>query len=146
MGLVRLYTSAILGAAGMISWLSLYPIDVVKSRFQADDKFQYKSTWDCIVKSYRSDGARVFTQGMVSTLLRAFPTNAVTFFTVEWIFRLANGYLVTQPKPTIEKEKEKEKETSVPASSTWSVSNWGSNWLFLPLPEAGATLLEPHIL
>lgn len=133
------------GAAGMISWLSLYPIDVVKSRYQADDKFVYKSTWDCVIKSYRLDGWRVFTQGMVSTLLRAFPTNAVTFFTVEWVFRLANGYLVTQPKPKVA---EKREEINAPATSSWSVSNWSpnSNWLFLPLPEAGGTLLEPNIL
>jgi len=131
------------GAAGMISWLSLYPIDVVKSRFQAEDSSKYKSTWDCAMKSYRADGWRVFTQGMVSTLLRAFPTNAITFLTVEWVFRLANNY--SKPQPKLIPEKKEEVATSVHASSTWT-NNWGASWLFLPLPEAGATLLDPHIM
>lgn len=75
----------------MFSWLLNYPIDVIKSRYQADGAAgtvqQYHSIRDCIIQSYRREGGKVFFQGLCSTLIRAFPTNAVTFFTVAMVFR-----------------------------------------------------------
>lgn len=75
------------GAAGMLSW-TFYPIDVIKSRYQSDDAGKYSSVWNCTVKSYRQEGIKVFRQGLTSTMVRAFPVNAVTFFTVEWTYRV----------------------------------------------------------
>ncbi|EYB95127.1 hypothetical protein Y032_0163g3468 [Ancylostoma ceylanicum] len=74
------------GAAGMLSWLFNYPSDVVKTRFQANDS--YRNYWHCIQSTYREGGLRMFYTGLGSTLLRAFPSNAATFFTVEWTYRL----------------------------------------------------------
>ncbi|XP_077179790.1 mitochondrial basic amino acids transporter isoform X1 [Paroedura picta] len=73
------------GMSGIVSWLSTYPVDVIKSRLQADGVggvVQYKGILDCVQKSYHSEGWRVFTRGLTSTLLRAFPVNAATFATV----------------------------------------------------------------
>lgn len=73
------------GMSGIVSWLSTYPIDVIKSRLQADGiggVNQYNGIMDCVRKSYQSEGMRVFTRGLTSTLLRAFPVNAATFATV----------------------------------------------------------------
>ncbi|XP_025046994.1 mitochondrial basic amino acids transporter isoform X2 [Alligator sinensis] len=73
------------GMSGIVSWLSTYPVDVIKSRLQADGVggvAQYKGILDCIRKSYHDEGWRVFTRGLTSTLLRAFPVNAATFATV----------------------------------------------------------------
>ncbi|XP_051951639.1 mitochondrial basic amino acids transporter-like isoform X1 [Xyrauchen texanus] len=73
------------GMSGIASWLSTYPVDVIKSRLQADGvggKFQYSSIMDCTRKSIKREGWRVFTRGLTSTLLRAFPVNATTFATV----------------------------------------------------------------
>ncbi|XP_051500435.1 mitochondrial basic amino acids transporter-like isoform X2 [Myxocyprinus asiaticus] len=73
------------GMSGIASWLSTYPVDVIKSRLQADGvggKFQYSSIMDCMRKSIEHEGWRVFTRGLTSTLLRAFPVNATTFATV----------------------------------------------------------------
>lgn len=73
------------GTAGILSWLSTYPVDVVKSRLQADGLRgapRYGGFVDCVRQSYRAEGWRVFTRGLASTLLRAFPVNAATFATV----------------------------------------------------------------
>lgn len=73
------------GMSGIASWISTYPVDVIKSRLQADGVggvHQYSSIMDCVRQSLRKEGWRVFSRGLVSTLLRAFPVNAATFATV----------------------------------------------------------------
>lgn len=73
------------GMSGIASWLSTYPVDVIKSRLQADGLGgvnKYTSIMDCVRQSLQKEGWRVFTRGLTSTLLRAFPVNATTFATV----------------------------------------------------------------
>ncbi|XP_051810929.1 mitochondrial basic amino acids transporter isoform X7 [Acanthochromis polyacanthus] len=73
------------GMSGVTCWLSTYPADVIKSRLQADGVGgvnQYNGIMDCIRQSLKKEGWRVFTCGLTSTLLRAFPVNATTFATV----------------------------------------------------------------
>ena len=83
------------GMSGISSWVFTYPIDVVKSRFQADGdgkNRKYHSIVDCIRKTYSNGGLRAFSQGLTATVLRAFPTNAATFATVTTILRLARNH------------------------------------------------------
>ncbi|XP_023224537.1 mitochondrial basic amino acids transporter-like [Centruroides sculpturatus] len=82
------------GTAGILSWMATYPVDLIKSRLQADGmngERKYKGIIDCSLKSYRDEGLKVFTRGLGSTIIRAFPTNAATFTVVTWIFRLCNS-------------------------------------------------------
>lgn len=82
------------GTSGILSWLSTYPVDVVKSRLQADGLRgapRYGGFVDCVRQSYRAEGWRVFTRGLASTLLRAFPVNAATFATVTVVLTYARG-------------------------------------------------------
>ncbi|XP_039981545.1 mitochondrial basic amino acids transporter isoform X1 [Xiphias gladius] len=82
------------GMAGIASWLSTYPVDVIKSRLQADGVGgvnQYSSIADCVQQSVRREGYMVFTRGLTSTLLRAFPVNAATFATVTLVLMYARG-------------------------------------------------------
>jgi solute carrier family 25 carnitine/acylcarnitine transporter 20/29 len=82
------------GTAGVFSWITSYPFDVVKTRIQSlplkgqpgFDK--YSGFWDCAKKSYREEGWRVFFRGLNSCLIRAFPVNAVTFFVYEWVMSM----------------------------------------------------------
>ncbi|XP_069194358.1 solute carrier family 25 member 45 isoform X3 [Procambarus clarkii] len=62
---------------GVISWATILPLDVIKSRIQADctSSPQYKNAWDCVLKSYKADGVRVFTRGFWMMSVRAFPAN-----------------------------------------------------------------------
>lgn len=78
------------GFAGTFSWLISFPIDVVKSRLQVDGidgKAKYSGAIDCMKKSYRSEGLAFFTRGLNSTLIRAFPMNAVCFLVVSYVMK-----------------------------------------------------------
>lgn len=82
------------GIAGTFSWLISFPIDVVKSRLQADGmtgKPKYLNVRDCIRQSYHEEGLGFLARGLGSTLLRAFPTNAACFFVVSWVLKLSNN-------------------------------------------------------
>ncbi len=82
------------GVAGVATWTSCYPLDVVKSRLQTDGigcPREYKGTIDCFIKSYRSEGLRVFYRGLGVTVVRAFPVNAVTFYTVTSLLNIFKG-------------------------------------------------------
>lgn len=78
------------GLAGTISWLLTFPIDVVKSRLQADGmsgKPQYHGIVDCLRKSHAEEGLSFLSRGLASTLLRAFPMNAVCFLVVSYVMK-----------------------------------------------------------
>ena len=73
------------GLAGILTWLVNYPIDVIKSRIQADGTQgvnRYHGFVDCGKQILQSEGIRGFKKGLGVTLIRAFPVNAVTFATV----------------------------------------------------------------
>ena len=78
------------GVGGTISWISSYPVDVVKSRYQIDGMgsgtYRYSSGVDCFRQTSR-EGWRAFFAGLSPTLIRAFPVNAVTFVIVAMILR-----------------------------------------------------------
>lgn len=79
------------GFAGTFSWLMTFPMDVVKSRLQADGisgRPQYSGLVDCIRKSYAAEGLSFLSRGLASTLLRAFPMNAVCFLVVSYTMKL----------------------------------------------------------
>lgn len=80
------YTLFAGGTAGAVSWVFTIPIDVVKSRLQTDgmsgQSRKYTGMIDCFRKSYQAEGAAFMTRGLSSTLLRAFPMNAVCFLVV----------------------------------------------------------------
>ncbi|XP_018915959.1 solute carrier family 25 member 45 isoform X2 [Bemisia tabaci] len=69
------------GFAGVASWAVIIPLDVVKSRIQADDirNPKYSGIIDCFVKSYRADGLKVFGRGFWIITFRAFPVNVISF-------------------------------------------------------------------
>lgn len=82
------------GLAGTFSWLISFPIDVVKSRLQADGMSgvpKYLNVRDCIRQSYHEEGLGFLSRGLFSTLLRAFPTNAACFLVVSWVLKFCNN-------------------------------------------------------
>lgn len=87
-------TSAMLlsgGLAGIVSWVIVYPIDVIKSRMQIDGiagSLKYKNSLDCLKQGLALEGYVGFYRGLVPTILRAFPVNAATFAVVTWTMRL----------------------------------------------------------
>lgn len=102
------------GLAGVCSWIVSLPIDVVKTRLQADGAShvpRYTGIMDCVKQSYRAEGLTFLTHGMSSTLIRAFLMNSVCFYVVAYTMRLFDksrievdiGYIepmtVAQTKP-----------------------------------------------
>lgn len=71
---------------GVISWASIVPFDVIKSRIQADSKSSpvYKGMMDCIMQT-RKEGVMVFLRGFWMIAFRAFPVNAATFLGYEMV-------------------------------------------------------------
>lgn len=82
------------GAAGVISWTLVFPLDIVKSRMQADYQCElYPNGWrQCVADIVRESRGgsenesitrtrpwKAFYVGLTPCLLRAFPVNAVTF-------------------------------------------------------------------
>ncbi|GBC08363.1 hypothetical protein RclHR1_08060011 [Rhizophagus clarus] len=109
------------GMAGLLSWGSIYPLDVIKSRLQTQYSSSinphteetpliqrrnylnvsptvirkhvpcYTGIVDCVIKSYHADGISVFFRGIIPTLIRAWPVNAVTFYVYEIMINWLNG-------------------------------------------------------
>uniref|UniRef100_A0A8D2CST2 Solute carrier family 25 member 45 n=1 Tax=Sciurus vulgaris TaxID=55149 RepID=A0A8D2CST2_SCIVU len=74
------------GFAGIASWVTATPLDVIKSRMQMDGlgPKAYHGLLDCMVSSFRQEGLGVFFRGLTINSARAFPVNAVTFLSYEY--------------------------------------------------------------
>jgi len=78
-GMVESTPARVMSAAtaGCASWVAVYPVDVVKSKLQADAVGErYRGAMDCIEQTFRDGGARAFTRGIGYTIIRAAPTAA----------------------------------------------------------------------
>lgn len=77
------------GFAGLASWVTATPFDVIKARMQMDGLQQraYRGFLDCAVVSFRQEGLGVFFRGLTLNTARAFPVNAVTFLSYEYLLR-----------------------------------------------------------
>lgn len=72
---VRMLSAA---SAGCMSWLFVYPLDVVKARLQLDmNKNVYSGAIDCFVKTYKEGGWRIMTRGLGFTMFRAAPVASI---------------------------------------------------------------------
>ncbi|ORX99643.1 mitochondrial carrier [Basidiobolus meristosporus CBS 931.73] len=87
------------GFAGTCSWVSIYPLDVIKSRIQTSGQI---GALACAKLMYQKEGLASFTKGLWPTVVRAFPVNAVTFLTYEavmgWLVQTEND--VSEDLPT----------------------------------------------
>lgn len=71
--------------AGFGLWGSMYPIDTIKSKIQADNLSNpnFSGTMDCIKKTLAVEGYIGVWRGMSVALLRAIPVNGAIFIAVE---------------------------------------------------------------
>jgi solute carrier family 25 carnitine/acylcarnitine transporter 20/29 len=74
------------GMAGTTLWLVAFPVDVIKSRMQAQPDVanpMYRSIGDCARKIYAREGLRGFYSGFLPCILRSFPTNGAALMVTE---------------------------------------------------------------
>jgi len=70
---------------GIISWIIIFPIDVVRVRLHLDfDRIKYTNWRDCVKKTYAENGLRSFFRGLTYTLIRAGPVSAASLTSYEY--------------------------------------------------------------
>lgn len=79
------------GFAGALSWLVVYPIDVIKSNIQTlpdrTPKPQRKILY-VARHMYQQQGMAAFFKGLSVTMIRSFPVNAITFLGYEYLLKI----------------------------------------------------------
>ncbi|EFQ97418.1 solute carrier family 25 member 45 [Nannizzia gypsea CBS 118893] len=94
------------GIAGIVTWASVFPLDVIKTRLQTQASFAPTTTearpllgevqgrprvlgaWEISREAYRTGGFRVFYSGLGVCSLRAFVVNAVQWAIYEWMMKV----------------------------------------------------------
>lgn len=72
------------GIAGALSWTTVYPFDVIKSTIQSNNSgSENRGILSTARVLYQRHGHCVFFRGLGTTIVRAFPVNASTFFCYE---------------------------------------------------------------
>lgn len=70
---------------GIISWIIIYPIDVIRVRLHLDyNKIKYTTWYNCIKYTYKEGGYRMFYRGLSFTLIRAGPVSAASLTSYEY--------------------------------------------------------------
>ncbi|KAJ1834379.1 hypothetical protein LPJ73_007814, partial [Coemansia sp. RSA 2703] len=77
------------GTCGVVSWLLIFPVDLIKSTMQSQvlkpkDAQEFKSSWQCVGAIYRKLGVSGFYRGISVSLIRAFPIHGLNFVVYEW--------------------------------------------------------------
>jgi len=91
------------GLAGVVTWASIFPLDVIKTRAQTqvlesgeraplldgvqDSGRRRLGAIDIAKNAYRTEGVGVFFRGLAVCSIRAFIVNAVQWAVYEWIMR-----------------------------------------------------------
>jgi len=106
------------GIAGVVTWASVFPLDVIKTRLQAQTSpgalllgispdrqtllrptpgdGRILSAIEITKEAYRLEGLRVFYRGLGICSLRAFMVNAVQWATYEWVMKTMNQQLISK--------------------------------------------------
>lgn len=89
------------GLAGVASWVCCYPLDVIKTRLQAQSLSplpKYTGIVDCFRKSVKEEGYRVLWRGLGTAVARAFVVNGAIFSAYEMALRCLfnNGSIQTE--------------------------------------------------
>ncbi|KAI1469410.1 solute carrier family 25 member 45 [Daldinia caldariorum] len=94
------------GLAGIVTWASVFPLDVIKTRVQTQTSDGTRASllnsslpvqrrlgaMEIARAAYREEGARVFFKGLTVCSVRAFIVNAVQWAVYEWIMlKLGQG-------------------------------------------------------
>jgi solute carrier family 25 carnitine/acylcarnitine transporter 20/29 len=111
------------GIAGVVTWASIFPLDVIKTRVQTQPfsapppetspllpmeesaqrkPFRRKGAVEMARLAYTNEGLGVFFRGLGVCSVRAFVVNAVQWAVYEWMMRVLAGQSVQEPKVGVE--------------------------------------------
>jgi len=73
------------GLAGATSWTAVYPFDVIKTYIQVNSSNNTVNggVISTAISLYKAHGISIFFRGLGTTIIRAFPVNATTFYVYE---------------------------------------------------------------
>jgi solute carrier family 25 carnitine/acylcarnitine transporter 20/29 len=71
------------GLAGVLAWLPVYPLDVIKTHWQTGHRFNATTLPGLLRSGLATEGTQWLTRGLGPTLLRAAPLNAIVFTVYE---------------------------------------------------------------
>ncbi|WIA34411.1 hypothetical protein OEZ86_012746 [Tetradesmus obliquus] len=99
--------------AGFGLWGSMFPIDTIKSKIQADSlsKPQFNGTIDCLKRSLQVEGFGGLWRGVTPAMYRAIPVNAAIFLAVE-----GTRQLIAESEESVDAFVSKVKGTEVAAA------------------------------
>ncbi|KAH8435350.1 uncharacterized protein LDX57_012979 [Aspergillus melleus] len=107
------------GIAGVATWASVFPLDVIKTRLQAQTiagqpenrqllpprhERRVLNTFQLFREAYRAEGLKVFYRGLGVCSIRAFMVNAVQWATYEWLMKYLNADWTQVPTNVVAKE------------------------------------------
>ncbi|KAJ2311547.1 hypothetical protein IWW54_002583 [Coemansia sp. RSA 2705] len=77
------------GTCGVVSWLLIFPVDLVKSTMQSQvlrptNAQAFASAWHCLRDIYARLGMSGLYRGVSVSLIRAFPIHGLNFVVYEW--------------------------------------------------------------
>ncbi|KAE8355382.1 mitochondrial carrier domain-containing protein [Aspergillus coremiiformis] len=93
------------GVAGVATWASIYPLDMIKTRLQAQalgtrpedeplmrpqNDRRAPNSFQLAKETYRTEGLKAFYRGLGVCSVRAFIVNAVQWASYEWLMRYLN--------------------------------------------------------
>lgn len=99
--------------AGLLMWLVVYPIDVIKCHVQMSEK---PIGYRMMIKNIRMTGMRKLYSGLRPTLIKTIPVTSMLFFCVEF------------SKPIIQKYISENKDLSSVPSELISLCDFVSGW------------------
>jgi hypothetical protein len=80
------------GATGMLSWIVIYPLDLIKNIYQQQRFKQGHATYQAVFSQVRAKGLTGLYRGVWPTMLRAFPVHGLNLFVYETCLNLLDGY------------------------------------------------------
>lgn len=92
------------GICGILCWIVVFPIDLVKSVMQKDimaPKPTYDTIRECVTDINNRQGIKGFYRGMAVTLMRAFPIHSLNFLVYEQVLQFARKTSGHQEDPKL---------------------------------------------
>eukprot|EP01104_Vermistella_antarctica_P000717 TRINITY_DN1083_c0_g1_i3.p2 TRINITY_DN1083_c0_g1~~TRINITY_DN1083_c0_g1_i3.p2 ORF type:complete len:343 (+),score=33.91 TRINITY_DN1083_c0_g1_i3:143-1171(+) len=86
------------GTAGVVAYGVIFPVDLLRARYQTAPLGTYNGFLDAFRKTMRQGGVREFYRGWTASVARAFPADAALFFGYEYAVRAMKAAEVRKHK------------------------------------------------